>query len=194
MIVWRKLGILGLVIPVGLAMSLQLLFGSLPLLAAIGYLIGAIPVWLLGKKWNDAIDQQNQMNLDQGRIMKHSLFWIHLEYWAWIFGLVGFTILLDSTVLPMGIDSQLSIWGIGILLVIAYQIYKGRNRIASLISKEVEPQAEAAGKSSTIPLTFKPSKQEGNERERILRNYKTEDHRKYMPKPSEDNANSLGMP
>lgn len=190
MIIWRKLGILGLVIPVGLAVCLQLLFGSLPFLAAIGYILGAIPVWFLGKKWNDEIDQRNQINSDQGRIMKHSLFWIHLEYWAWIAGLVGFTILLDSTLLPLGTDPLLSIWGIGILLVVAYQVYQGRNRIGT-VPKEVETKTKTEEKPTSAMDAFKPSKQGGNERERILKEYKTEDHSKYMPKPSDDNANLL---
>ena len=193
MIVWRKLGILGLIIPVGLAISLQLLFGDYHFLAAIGYLLGAIPVWFLGKKWNDAIDLQNQMNSDSSRIKKHSLFWIHLEYWAWIVGWVGLTLLVDTTLFQIGTDPLLIIWGIGILLTVAYQSYLGRNKMTDLLKGErrTKPATQKLTPSATPvpPETFKTVvKNREDERNRILQEYKTEDHRKYMPKSNEDSA------
>jgi len=198
MIVWRKLGILGLVIPIGLGLVLQLIFGNIPAMMHTGFLLGAIPVWYLGRKWNTQIDLQNKMNPHEESILKHSMFWIHLEYWGIVFAVFGAMELLASFLFHIDGDSIFSILGIVLVAIVGYQIYSGRNQFVNLLNRKEKPKPQARKKmsatppKSTTPETFKPTtKNDDTERERILKDYKTEDHSKYMPKSGGDNAQSL---
>ena len=51
MIIWKGFGFLGILIPFVCGILMQLLFGDLGVYAGIGYILGGIPVWILGKKW-----------------------------------------------------------------------------------------------------------------------------------------------
>lgn len=202
MIVWRKLGILGLVIPIGLGLLLQLIFGNTPAMMHTGFLLGAVPVWRLGRKWNTQIDLQNQIEPKEERILKHSMFWIHLEYWGIIFGVFGAMELMAMYLFRFDENPTFTVLGIVLVAIAGYQIYKGRNQLGDLLNKKevLQPQARKNTATATTttppkppaPETFKPTTKNGeNERDRILKEYKTEDHSKYMPKSRDDNAQSL---
>lgn len=92
MVIWKGLGFLAALIPFVLGILLQIIFGDAPMYAGIGYMLGAIPVWFLGKKLNA---NTGQVVLDpqsgQQTVQKadHTLFWIRMEYAAIIPLVIG---------------------------------------------------------------------------------------------------------
>ncbi|MCB0638752.1 MAG: hypothetical protein KDC54_19120, partial [Lewinella sp.] len=85
MIIWKGLGFLALVIPFACALLMQVIFGDAAMYAGIGYLLGGIPVWFLGKKWN-AVPGRVLVDPKTGQQVEvkpeHSLFWVKMEYWG----------------------------------------------------------------------------------------------------------------
>lgn len=126
MIIWQKLGILGILIPFGLGIMSQLLFGETPIYAGAGYLLSALPVWYLGKKWNTS---------EKNTTTKHTLFWIHLEYWGVLAGLVGLMIIISETILELGTDTYFVIFGIGLAFILVHQYSKSRSSIKDIFYK-----------------------------------------------------------
>ncbi len=111
MIVWRGFGILAILIPFGCTILIQLLLGETFTFTGLGYIIGAIPVWYLGKKWNGNLPEKSE---------KHSLFWIHMEYWAFIFVLIGSTLIVDK-IIELKASVLVPIWLIGAIILFIYQ-------------------------------------------------------------------------
>ena len=183
MLIWKKLGILGLVIPLGLAIALQLLLGDHANYAGIGYLVGAIIVWYFGKKWNGQIEKEYESDLTMKRISKHSLFWIHLENWGIFFGILGITILFSENIFELGTDPELVVWGIGLIVMIFYQIYKNYHKDRRHEMVLDSPEYSKANKP-------KAKKELGNKANQTInktqKEYKTLDHTRYMPKPNKE--------
>lgn len=98
MIVWKGLGFLALVIPFACGILCQVVLGDAPMYAGIGYILGGIPVWFLGKKWNDQpartfTDNATGQQVEVQEV--HSAFWIKMEYWAIIAAVVGLIVIFS---------------------------------------------------------------------------------------------------
>ena len=99
MIVWRGRGIFVVVIGIGVLVLTQLFFDGV---GGKGYyethafpkvlagLLAALPIWFLGKKWND----------ESGRV--HDLFFVPMQYWAF----VVFALMLWVGAMPSDPKSQ----------------------------------------------------------------------------------------
>ena len=101
MIIWKGRGFLAALIPFVCGVTLQLLIGDSPIYAGIGYIIGGIPVWFLGKKWNSEpgrVMTDNQTGSQVEIKNEHSLFWIKMEYWAAIAAILGNVIIVSELV------------------------------------------------------------------------------------------------
>ncbi len=91
-IVWKGAGILAGIIPIVTVLIFQTYIGDAPEFTGLSLLASAVPIWFLGKKWNSAPAKEfldpKTGNLYQMK-SKHSLFWISMEYWAFIVGGYG---------------------------------------------------------------------------------------------------------
>ncbi len=101
MIVWSGRGFLSVVV---LAVVLFGLTSFLPkeqnnLSYAISLFVAAIFSWIMGKKWNES-NQKSLIDKETGEeiILKpnHSLFWIKMQYWGFIFGIIGVIMLVKQ--------------------------------------------------------------------------------------------------
>ncbi len=101
MIVWSGRGFLSVLV---LAVVLVALTSVLPkeqnnLSYAISLFVAGIFSWIMGKKWNES-NQKSLVDKETGEeiILKpnHSLFWIKMQYWGVIFGILGIVMLVKS--------------------------------------------------------------------------------------------------
>ncbi|GAA4274746.1 hypothetical protein U6A24_21705 [Aquimarina gracilis] len=99
MIVWSGRGFLSILV---LAVVLVTLTSFLPkeqnnLSFAISLFVAGIFSWIMGKKWNES-NQKKFIDKETGEeiILKpnHSLFWIKMQYWGIIFGVLGIVMLV----------------------------------------------------------------------------------------------------
>lgn len=103
MVVWSGRGILGIVVfIVSMILCLKIFPDAQDDYAFVAsFFIAAIFSWFMGKKWNEA---QTRVLVDQstGEEVKvkpnHTLFWINLQYWGFIFGGLGLIILIQTIV------------------------------------------------------------------------------------------------
>jgi hypothetical protein len=103
MIIWKGYGFLVLVIAVAIGAIVSLVFGSIGSTedtgAAVGAIISGVVIWFLGNKLN--ADDKNKVMIDkqtgQEVIIKpnHSLFFIKMQYWAFIIAGIGIVMLCD---------------------------------------------------------------------------------------------------
>ncbi|MCK8519974.1 hypothetical protein M0D21_00225 [Aquimarina sp. D1M17] len=101
MIVWSGRGYLTVVV---LAVILFGLTSVLPkeqtnLSYAISLFASAIFSWFMGKKWNESnLKTMVDKNTGEEFILKpnHSLFWIKMQYWGIIFGILGIVMLVKQ--------------------------------------------------------------------------------------------------
>lgn len=103
MIVWSGRGFLSVLV---LALVLVGLTSVLPkeqnnLSYAISLFVAGIFSWIMGKRWNES-SQKNLIDKETGEevILKpnHSLFWIKMQYWGIIFGVLGVIMLVKQFV------------------------------------------------------------------------------------------------
>lgn len=93
------MGILGALIPLGMLLLFSAVLGNTNLYAGIGGLIGCIITWMIGKKLNKG---KGKMFISEESGKKkvlrnnHSLFWLNMEIWGIIFGIIGITSLLSD--------------------------------------------------------------------------------------------------
>ncbi len=101
MIVWSGRGFLTVVV---LAVVLFGLTSFLPkdqnsLSYAISLFASGIFSWIMGKRWNES-NQKTYLDKNTGEevILKpnHSLFWIKMQYWGIIFGILGVVMLVKQ--------------------------------------------------------------------------------------------------
>ena len=97
MIIWKGYGFLVLIIAVAIGATLSLIFSNLgsteDLGAGIGAIISAGVIWIVGKKLNSPTKSRTLIDKQTGQeiIVKpdHSLFFIKMQYWAFIVGSIG---------------------------------------------------------------------------------------------------------
>jgi hypothetical protein len=99
MIIWRGCGILVLVITALVVVSIQLIAEAVggegayqPWMAGLGVLLSAVPVWFLGRYFNNR-GARTLVDKATGQEVvlrpNHSLFFIKMEYWAAILAVSG---------------------------------------------------------------------------------------------------------
>lgn len=85
--------------PFASGVIMQIIFGDSPIYAGIGYILGGIIVWIIGKKWHaepKRILTDNQTGEQVELKYEHSLLWIKLEYWAVIAIVVGIAVIASE--------------------------------------------------------------------------------------------------
>ena len=102
MIIWKGYGFLVLVIAVVIGAIVSLLFGKIGStedMGAIGAIISAGVIWFVGNKLNDPTKDRTMIDKQTGQevVLKpnHSLFFIKMQYWAFIVGGIGIIMLVD---------------------------------------------------------------------------------------------------
>jgi hypothetical protein len=103
MIVWSGKGFLSVLV---LVLSFALFTNLLPTeqgdyAFVLAFFIAAVFSWLMGKKWNEEIGRTVIDKATGQEILlkeNHSLFWIKLQYWGFIFGAFGLVILIQNLV------------------------------------------------------------------------------------------------
>ena len=102
MIIWKGYGILVLVISFALCALLNLVFSSMGLMedigVAVGALISGISIWFVGNKFNATEKTKTLIDKQTGQEFTlkpdHSLFFIKMQYWAFIIGGLGLIMLI----------------------------------------------------------------------------------------------------
>jgi hypothetical protein len=103
MIVWSGKGFLSVLV---LVLSFALFANILPkeqgdYAFVLAFFIAAVFSWLMGKKWNEETGRTVVDKATGQEILlkeNHSLFWIKLQYWGYIFGAFGLVILIQNLV------------------------------------------------------------------------------------------------
>lgn len=94
MIVWSGKGFLSILVLIltVVLMAMMLPKGQSDLALGLSFLVTAVFSWFMGKKWNGA-EGKTMIDKASGQevLIKphHSLFWIKLQYWGIIFGIIG---------------------------------------------------------------------------------------------------------
>lgn len=101
MLVWTGRGILAVLV---LLASFALLVLLLPVEISEYGIVGSLFVtatfsWFMGRKWNGGhgqvvIDKETGQEISLKA--NHSIFWINLEYWGIIFGVLGIVLLVQQ--------------------------------------------------------------------------------------------------
>jgi len=103
MIIWKGYGFLVLVIAIAIGAIVSLIFGKIgsteDMGAAIGAIISAGIIWVVGNKLNAQTKDRAMIDKQTGQevVLKpnHSLFFIKMQYWAFIVGGIGIIMVVD---------------------------------------------------------------------------------------------------
>ncbi|HEX2606543.1 MAG TPA: hypothetical protein VHK91_04150 [Flavisolibacter sp.] len=104
MIIWKGMGFLVLVVAVAVGALMSLLFESAFHInrdwgAATGALVSAGIIWYMGRYFNAPSRDKVLIDKATGQevVLKpdHSLFFIKMQYWAFIIGGIGVVMLID---------------------------------------------------------------------------------------------------
>ncbi len=104
MLVWKRAGVLGFIIPLSLSILAEFGFEefynktfyknsqfAMPLV----FVVSSIIIFLLGR-WLNSSPPKFLLDLESGEVVKqhnfHTMFWIKLEYWGFIWFLIAFWI------------------------------------------------------------------------------------------------------
>lgn len=104
MIIWKGYGFLVLVIAVAISAIVSVIFGKMGstenMGAAIGALIAAGVIWFMGNKLNSPAKSRTMVDKQTGQEVvfapSHSLFFIKMQYWAFIVGAIGVLMLVSA--------------------------------------------------------------------------------------------------
>jgi len=103
MIFWKGYGFLVLVIALVIGATVSFIFGKIgsteDIGAAIGAIISAFVIWIAGNKLNSPTKDKIMIDKQTAKevIFKadNSLFFIKMQYWAFIVGGIGLIMLID---------------------------------------------------------------------------------------------------
>ena len=124
MIIWSGRGIVALLVLVGfifIAVRLPASWNEEEFLTAVSLILTGVFSWIMGIKWN--IEQAKvELNTRTGKPEstknKHTLFWIPMQYWGFIFPVLGTLLFFSNGYILAAIGS-----GLGLALV-TYLIWK----------------------------------------------------------------------
>lgn len=141
----------------------------------IAFFIAGIFSWIFGNKWNN---QSERTVIDektgQRYILKsnHTLFWIKMQYWGIIFGLIGVIILGQISILAMIIT--LLVVSLIVMLIYFRSTKKTIEINESNTTKTISNKSKPATVENPIPVE--------TEEERLKRRQEKEDPNRFMPK------------
>ena len=103
MIIWKGYGFLVLVIAIAIGAIVSLLFANIgsteDIRAGVGALISGGVIWVVGSRLNASSKKRVFIDKQTGRevLVKpdHSLFFLKMQYWAFIVAGIGVIILID---------------------------------------------------------------------------------------------------
>lgn len=103
-VIWKGWGLLVLVIALVVSLATMMLLAALGVAhgfgPALGAILSAVAIWVVGNKLNSPL--KNRVLVDQNTgaevILKpeHSLFFIKMQYWAFIVGAFGLFMLVGA--------------------------------------------------------------------------------------------------
>ena len=101
MIIWSGLGFLVVLIPLVISIFTIGYLGNSNLVFYLGFVVSAVLIWMIGRKMNnkpgrEVVDKKTGEEI----ILKqnHSLFWIKMEYWGILIGILGIFLVLNDIV------------------------------------------------------------------------------------------------
>ena len=102
MIIWKGYGFLVLIIAVAVGAVVSLIFGAVgsteDIGAGVGAIISAGIIWIIGNKLNSETKSRTMVDKQTGQEIvfkpNHSLFFIKMQYWAFIVGGIGIIMLI----------------------------------------------------------------------------------------------------
>lgn len=150
MIFWKGFGILALIIPIGIAILFQLIFGDSSMFTGIGYAIGGILIWVLGKRLNsnnERIILDPKTGQQAVQKLEHSLFWIRMELWAPIFILLGLLFSISNLTSRKSEEFAFPIIGVVLILTALYTLYENKNNLKLALSSNPTQKSD---KSTSI--------------------------------------------
>lgn len=189
MFVFRGLGFLGFLIPFLMGALAQYIFGNTPTNAGIGYLVGGIIIFFLGRRLNKEGDHhyssvKSVLNYIDG---KHSLLMIRLEYWVFIAFAFGLSILTPYYEFIM--DKFLI--GFGFFLIVLCILWILREGKSISMQVEKSPLVKKEQKKDKKQMGMTVPKNDNNpqsnfieqrkQKETVLKEFQQSDHSKYKP-------------
>ena len=103
MIFWKGYGILVLVIAVAIGAIVSIIFSKVgsteDMGAAVGAIISGVVIWFVGNKFNSSDKSRTMIDKQTGRELvikpEHTLFFIKMQYWAFIVSGFGIIMFID---------------------------------------------------------------------------------------------------
>jgi len=103
MIIWKGYGFLVVIIILAIGATISFFFSKIgsteDIGAAVGAIISGIVIWFVGNKLNSPTKNRSMIDKQTGREViltpNHSLFFIKMQYWAFIVGGFGIIMLID---------------------------------------------------------------------------------------------------
>lgn len=187
MIIWKGWGILGAIIPVIFIVLHNGFLGP----DTIGWalLTSAVPVWLLGRSFHARpAEVMMDTKTNQQVLVKpqHDLFWVELDYWAIIFGMLGISFLLPES--TGAISARISFLLMALVFVgrLGYRLYQ--KYLPEGINKKEPPFTKGKiGEDIKAPILNEAERkkkafyaQMRNDRE-TNKNFKPSNHSNYFP-------------
>lgn len=163
MIIWKGLGILAIVVPVGIVIIIQLILGDSTLYTSTGYIIGGVLNWILGKRLNtdnERIITDPKTGQQAIQKIEHSMFWIKVELWAPIFILLGILFGISNFTNGKSEELVFPLIGITLLLIGLYSFYQNRNSLKLAFSADSKKESKI--KSVSTPLTTSQNSKKHN--------------------------------
>lgn len=204
MIVWKGLGILGILLPFIFGALLQFFFPENSWFPVLGYVVGSIPFWFFGRKLNANFVPDPNLDAFGNWITKdHSAFFIPMEYWTLIYFFTGIPSLTNISYGFLNFDRGLQIFAMYLGSVLLYFLYLKIRKPASY-DKHVKPMFEKDSKSekptepsgsskinnSNKSPEHKESFQNPTAAKENLRNFENSDHGRFLPKSNKDSSST----
>ena len=139
----------------------------------LSFFITGIYSWYYGNKWNN---QDARLFIDEKTGQKvlvkgnHGLFWIKMQHWGIICGVIGIIILFQNSIIIASI-------AVGVFILILLFLYFNKTNEQSTNEHQSSKKQKTPQKEQQI-LEIEEKK---TEEERLIRRQEKEDPRRFMP-------------
>lgn len=175
MIIWKGLGIVGILLPFIIGLLTDWIFTS-EYFPSFGYIIGAIPVWFLGKSANNQTEKYRDPLLENfGHWLDapHSAFFIKMEYWAIIYTLIGLNFFVPLQYQEQTFFSLFKVvvlYGGGIGMYYYWQ------------KAQLDKKKKKEAKSEKIEIDNENKQMNETSKKEPKKNFEDSDHSRFKPK------------